>query len=170
LSCPTRLRIFESVTQTPFRLLAIVATIACVVLVGTIEILNRQAGDAIGWKQRQEPQSKWRLSHPDFEKRVAERELRQERNIPAGQALDSSQSAEVERLARESWTRGLPGERLARVMRNYSAWGFPIGLLALGLGVASWSGQKALLRVVCCSIGALTAIIAAVRYIPSLGW
>jgi hypothetical protein len=170
LSHSTRQRIFGIVTSSLLRLLAIVATVACVALVGTIEGLNVQANDAIGRKQRQEPHSKWRLWHPEMERRETDRRFRLEQNIPPDQALAPSQSAEVERLARERCTRGLPGERLARVMRNYSAWGFPVGLLALVLGVVAWPGQKTALRIACCSVGALTAILAAVRYIPSLGW
>ena len=149
--------------------LALVAPIACVALVGTIEILNHQTGDAIGLKQRQEPHSKWRLPTPGFKKRVAEMEFRQEREIPGTQPLTPEQATEVERLAHEVWDQSLPHYRLARVMRNYSAWGVPSGLLALVLGIALRTNGT-LLRVTYCSIGALTLLITCVRYIPSLGW
>jgi len=151
------------------RPLALVATLACVALVGTIELLNHQAGDAIGLKQRQEPHSKWRLPTPGFYRGVAERELRQAREIPDTQSLTSEQAAEVERLAQETKAIVLPHERLARAMRNYSAWGAPLGLLTLVLGIGLGSG-RAFLRVTCCSIGALTLLTAVIRYIPSLGW
>jgi hypothetical protein len=152
------------------RILALLSAFACISLVGTIEALNARAGNAIGRKQRQEPHSKWRTGSLGLERMITERKFRLEWELHDDQALSSVQSAHVERVAQQRWTKALPHERLARVMKTYSAWGLPLGIAAFTIGAMAWPKQQSYLRAACCSIGILALIIAVVRYIPSLGW
>ncbi|HEY1121047.1 MAG TPA: hypothetical protein VGE67_05585 [Haloferula sp.] len=142
--------------------------LACAALVGTIEVLNYQAGDGIGQKTQYEPHSKWRLASQASERKVTEMKFRDGKEIPGEQSLTPEQASEVERIAQASWAKSLPHNRLARAMNNYSVWGAPLGLLTFVCGILLRRGVP--LRATCSSIGAITLLITLVRYIPSLGW
>ena len=153
------------------RIFSLFAALACLALVGTIETLDFQADHAITRKSEQEPNSKWRLLGYKLARANYERQFRLKRGIGAERPLSTEEAALFDSYAKQGWQIDLPHDRLARVMRGYSLWGFPLGILA-GLSLFLHSGKGRWHRVGLSTgvIGIVTLLITLLRYWPSLGW
>lgn len=153
------------------RIFSLLAGLGCLALVGTIETLDFQADHGIARKREQEPTSKWRLLGYKFARLNYEKRFRLKQGIDAERPLGAEEAARFESYAREAWQVDLPHDRLARAMRTYSLWGFPLGVLAsLSLFLHSGKGRWRWAGLSTGAVGIGTFLLTSLRYWPSLGW
>lgn len=154
------------------RFLIPLLALACMGLVGTIEVLNLRCGGAIARKMQQEPDSKWRILAPRSAWLLYERDFKASKGIGSEAALSTSERQAFDYCAKSRWKAHLPYHLLGHAMK-YSTLGIPGGFLA-GLGsLVLLSRSRPAWRpvfMVSGMVGIIAFLTCLLRYRPVLGW